>query len=80
MGKKKKVSWGGQRKRAGRPRLVEDGCNLQIWIPSLVHKRLDAEADGIGVPVSTLARRILEGARPDLPWKGGVTQKRKGEL
>ena len=80
MGKKKKVSWGGQRKGSGRKRQVENGCSLMFWLPGPVRKRLDAEAERNGETVSTLARRVFEKARPDLPWNGRVTQKQKGEL
>lgn len=79
MGKKKKASWGGQRKGSGRKREVANGCSLMFWLPSRVRKRLDAEAEKNGETVSTLARRILEGARPDLPWNGTTGQERKGE-
>jgi len=68
MNKKTSTTWGGRRKGAGRKRLVKDGCSLTLWLPGKVRKRLDAEAQKNGEPVTSLVRRVLESARPELPW------------
>ena len=68
MSKKKNTTWGGRRKGSGRKQLVKDGISLTLWLPGKVRKRLDAEAQKNGEPVTSLVRRVLESARPELPW------------